>query len=327
MLHPPLCDLLDIEYPIMQAAIWPATSPELVAAVSNAGGIGSLAAIFASPDALTSQVERVRALTSRPFAVNHVVPILDESTFTRTLELRPAAISLALGEPGELVARAHASGIKVIHQVHTVAQARQAAAVGVDAIIAQGSEAGGQGLAGGPSTFVLLPQVVDAVAPTPVLAAGGIADGRGLAAALVLGAQGVNVGTRFLASTEASTPDDWKDAVITAESEQVVRFEPWRHIMPPPSPTAYGAVPNVIRTSFVDQWRSHPDEARREADRLRGEIMTAVRERHIHDILPFTGQSAGLVHDVQPAGAIVTSMVAGANRVLANTGAIPFQGG
>jgi nitronate monooxygenase/enoyl-[acyl-carrier protein] reductase II len=171
-----------------------------------------------------------------------------------------------------------------------------------------------------------LPQVVDAVAPIPVLAAGGIADGRGLAAALVLGAQGVNVGTRFLASVEASTPDDWKAAVIAAESEQVVRFEPWRHIMPLHSPTAYDAVPNVIRTSFVDQWRSHPDEAQREADRLRGEIMDAVRERQIHDVLPFTGQSAGLVHEILPAAEIVASMVAGAVRTLAGTGPVPIQG-
>jgi nitronate monooxygenase/enoyl-[acyl-carrier protein] reductase II len=325
MLQTPLCDLLGIDYPIMQAAIWPATSPQLIAAVSNAGALGSLAAVFASPDELTSHVERVRELTDRPFAVNHVVPILDEATFARTLELKPAVISLAVGEPGDLVARAHAAGIKVIHQIHTVAQSRQAAAAGVDAIIAQGSEAGGQGLAGGPSTFVLVPQVVDAVAPIPVLAAGGIADGRGLAAALALGAQGVNVGTRFLTSDEASTPDDWTAAVIAAESEQVVRFERWRHIMPPSSPTAYDAVPNVIRTNFVDQWRSRPDEAQQEADHLRGQIMTAVRERHIHDILPFTGQSAGLVHEVLPAAQIVQSMVAGAERVLAEAGAVPLQ--
>jgi enoyl-[acyl-carrier protein] reductase II len=192
----PFSDLFEIDAPILQAAIWPATSPELVAAVSEAGALGSVAAIFSSADGLTAQIERVRALTTRPFVVNHVVPALDEDAFQATLDARPAGVSFALGNPGSLVERAHAAGVKVIHQVHAVGQAREAAALGVDVVIAQGSEAGGQGMAGGVGAMALVPQVVDAVAPIPVLAAGGVADGRGLAAALVLGAAGANVGTR-----------------------------------------------------------------------------------------------------------------------------------
>jgi enoyl-[acyl-carrier protein] reductase II len=316
MVRTQLCDLLGIQVPIVQAAIWPATSPELVAAVSNAGGLGSLGAVFESAASLEPKLVRVRELTARPFAVNHVVPLLNEETFALTLAAKPAVISFALGDPGELVERAHAAGARVIHQVHTVTQARQAAGRGVDAIIAQGAEAGGQGLSAGVGTMALLPQVVDAVGPLPVLAAGGIADGRGLAAALVLGAQGVNVGTRFLASEEAAAADAWKQAILATESEDVVRFEVWRDLFPPASSTAYDTAPRVLRTAFVEEWRGRPDEVRQEAERLRGEVMAAVRRGRPDELVPFTGQTAGLIHDILPAAEIVRRMVAEAERVL-----------
>ena len=250
MLHTAFCELVGIEHPIMQAAIWPATSPELVAAVSNAGGLGSLAAVFESAVSLRQQMAQVRQLTDRPFAINHVVPLLVEETFAASLDVGPAVISFALGDPGGLVERAHEAGARVIHQVHTARQAQELTGRGIDAFIAQGGEAGGQGLPHGPSTMILVPQVVDIVAPVPVLAAGGIADGRGLAAVLVLGAQGANIGTRFLASAEASAADAWKQAIVRAESEDAVRFETWRAIMPPVRPGAYDAVPRVLATSL-----------------------------------------------------------------------------
>ena len=316
MLRTPFCELLDIEAPILQAAIWPATSPELVAAVSEAGAIGTIAGIFSTADSITEQIERVRAVTDRPFVVNHVVPTLDDDAFQATLEARPAAVSLALGDPGGLVERAHAAGAKVIQQVHNVEQAREAAALGVDVVIAQGSEAGGQGMAGGPGLMALVPQVVDSVAPTPVLAAGGIADGRGLAAALVRGAAGANVGTRFLASEEASTHESWKRRIVEAESEQTVRFETWGAIMPPPPPGAYEVVPRVIRTEFVGEWESRAGDAAADAERLRGEIMDAVSGGRMHELVPFSGQSVGLIRDVRPAAKIVKSLVAEAERAL-----------
>src|SRR6185369_3595766 len=126
---------------------------------------------------------------------------------------------------------AHAAGSRFVAQVHTPQQAERAAEAGADAIIAQGGEAGGFG--GTISTLALVPQVVDAVAPVPVLAAGGIADGRGLAAALVLGAQGVNIGTRFLASVEAPIPDEWKQAILAVSSQDAIKAEFWPDIFPP----------------------------------------------------------------------------------------------
>jgi nitronate monooxygenase/enoyl-[acyl-carrier protein] reductase II len=318
MLRTSFCDLVEIEHPIMQAAIPPATSPELVAAVSNAGGLGSLAAALETVESFRQKLTRLKEMTNRPFAVNHVMPLFNEEMFQLTLDARPAVISLALGDPADLVDRAHRAGAKVLHQVHTVEQARRARELGVDAIIAQGSEAGGQGPVLGVGAMALIPQVVDAVRPLPVLAAGGIADGRGLAAALALGAQGVNIGTRFLATPEASIHETWKQAILTARSEDVVRFEAWSEIMPGGGSGLYDVVPRAIRTPFIDSWRGQASEAARTVETARGEVMTALREGRIHEVVPFTGQSAGLVRDILPASEVVRAMVAEAEQALRN---------
>jgi nitronate monooxygenase/enoyl-[acyl-carrier protein] reductase II len=314
MLRTRFCELLGLEVPILQAAIWPATSPGLVAAVAEAGALGSLGAIFADADDIRAQIGRVRELTDRPFAVNHVVPVFDEDAFQATLDEHPAAVSFALGDPGDLVERAHDAGVMAIHQVHTVAQAREAAERGVDAIIAQGSEAGGQGMAGGVGALALVPQVVDAVAPIPVLVAGGVGDGRGLAAALVLGAAGANVGTRFLASEEAGAHDDWKRGIVAAESEDAVRFTAWSSIMGPGA--GYDVVPRVIRTEFVAEWEHRPAEAGERAATLRGQIMETISAGRPHELTPFSGQSAGLIGEVLPAGEIVRRMALEAEETL-----------
>ena len=315
MLRTRFCELFEIDACVLQAAIWPATAPELVAAVSEAGGLGSIGAAFGSADEVQKQITRVLELTGRPFVVNHIVPLLDEEALEATLEAGPAAVSFALGDPGSLVDRVHSAGVKVIHQVHTVRQAQEAAERGVDVVIAQGSEAGGQGMAAGVGAMALVPQVVDAVSPIPVLVAGGVADGRGLAAALVLGAAGANVGTRFLASEEAAADEAWKRLILETESEDAVRFEAWGAIMPSTG-AGYDVVPRVIRTDFVAEWESRPAEATTQADRLRGEIMGSIEQRRPHELTPFTGQTAGLIHDVRPAAEIVRGMVAEAEDAL-----------
>jgi nitronate monooxygenase/enoyl-[acyl-carrier protein] reductase II len=320
MLRTRFCDLVDVEVPIVQAPVWPATAPELVASVCEAGALGSVGALLTPAEDLIAQIEEVRRLTARPFAVNHVVPSLDEEAFAATLAAAPAVISFALGDPGDLVARAQETGARVMQQVHTVAQAQQAATRGVDVVIAQGSEAGGQGPLAGVGCMALVPQVVDAVGPIPVLAAGGVADGRGLAAALALGAAGVNVGTRFLASVEAGVADGWKRAVVEAASEDVVRFEPWAAIMP--SQGGYDVVPRLVRTAFVDEWRGRAGEAAAHAEALREQIFGAFLENRAHELTPLAGQTAGLVRDVRPAGEIVRAMAAQAAEVLARDAAL-----
>jgi enoyl-[acyl-carrier protein] reductase II len=319
MLRTPACQVLGIEHPIMQGSPGPWSSPALTAAISEAGGLGSLGTALVPLDRIRAEVERVRELTDRPFAINHTLRPLSEEAFALTLELAPPVISLALGVQPALVERAHAAGSRFVQQVHTVEQAERAAAAGVDVIIAQGGEAGGFG--GSVSTLALVPQVVDAVAPVPVLAAGGIADGRGLAAALVLGAQGVNIGTRFLASTEAEVPDAYKRAIVAAGSEDAVKVNFAAEVFPPPDEGGFQTVPRALRTEFVDRGNADPGAVAAARERIGGELEQSVREGRGHELVPFAGQTAGLISSIEPAGEIVRGLVQGAEAALAAAGA------
>lgn len=274
-LRTPLVDLLGIELPLLQAPMSGVVTPQLVAAVSNAGGLGVLPGIMVPPDVLQQQIRTIRSLTSRPFGVNLLLhddlqPPVDPSTVPdevvarvqhvlnrfrerlgipritgrppRPPDLIAAALdvivnervpvfSVGLGSPArERVDRCHRSGIKVVAMAATVEDARELGAAGVDAIIAQGSEAGGhrstwkkrpsaQHAALG--TLALVPQVVAAV-PAPIIAAGGIVDGRGLAAALVAGASGASLGTRFIATQESAAPAFYKQALLAAGGDDTV---------------------------------------------------------------------------------------------------------
>ena len=306
MLKTPLCDLLGIEVPIVQAPMIQAATARLSAEVSNAGGLGSIACVMLPAARLREEIAQMRERTERPFAVNHILNSFDLEAWEATLEARPPVISFALGDPGEYVDRAHDVGSLVMQQVVTVASARRAAERGVDVIIAQGSEAGGN--SGLISTLTLVPQVVDAVGPVPVVAAGGIADGRGLAAAIVLGAQGVNIGTRFLASREATIPDGWKQAILAAESSQVGKFEPWNAAMPP-AEGDYFTIPNVIRTTFTTETDARSAEGALDPDALREQLVAAIGQDRLHELAPMAGQSAGLIHDLSGAAEIVERIV------------------
>lgn len=288
MLITPLCDLLGIKVPIIQAGMTVFTSAELVAAVSNAGGLGTLGAWRRPNNDLVRQLGLIRELTDKPFAVNHVVPEISEDNLQLTLQAKPAVISFALDDPGEYVKRAHDVGSLVVHQVTTVQQAYQAAERGVDVIIARG------GYVSPIATLIFVPQVVDAVSPTLVVAAGGITDGRSLAAVLMLGAVGANVGTRFLASKEAPISADWKNMIVEARSEDAVKVEVRS---PLPENTGYGT-----------------------AEQQGRQLQSASQEGSLNDLLPGTGESSGLIHDVLPAGEIVRNMATTAERVMEQAG-------
>jgi enoyl-[acyl-carrier protein] reductase II len=313
MLTTPICELLGIEAPIVQGSFGPWSTPELVAAVSEAGALGTIGTGLQSPGAVTAAIRRVRELTSRPFAVNFTARPFTEESFQATLDDSPGIVSFALGDPGDLVVRAHDVGARFVQQVHPVEQAVRAAESGADVIVAQWMEAGGFG--GTVAGLALVPQVVDAVAPLPVLAAGGIADGRGVAAALVLGAAGVQLGTRFLASVEAGVDLNWKKRIVDAASEDAIRIE-FAETVFPPSPPGWATAPRVLDTPFVDEWNRRRDDAPERADDLRDELMAALREERAHELVPFTGQTAGLIDEILPVAEIVRGLVTEAGAAL-----------
>lgn len=314
MLRTPLCELFGVEVPIILAPMGSATSAEFAAAVSNQGGLGGIGSLFRTTAAIKRDIDVVRKLTNRPYAVNHIPQLLDADAFRYALEARPAVISFALGDPGDLVRQAHDAGARVMLQVTTVGQAVQAAERGVDVIIAQGGEAGGY--SGNVSTMVLVPQVVDAVSPIPVVAAGGIFDGRGIAAALMLGAAGVNLGTRFLASKESPISDEWRQAIIAAESEDTMKAEVLNDISPLPGTAGFNTVLRSLHTPFLDEWSTKREEARRERDRLRSHVVSTHQAGRQHDTLLTAGQTAGGIKEVLPVAEIMRRLIAEAEAAL-----------
>ena len=308
MLKTPLCDLFGIEVPIILAPMGTCTSAELAAAVSNEGGLGGIGTLFRTTAAIKRDIDTVKKLTNRHFAINHIPQTLDPEAFRYTLEAQPRVISFTLADPGDLVRQAHDVGSLAMLQVTTVAQAVRGAELGLDVIIAQGSELGGY--CGDVSTMALVPQVVDAISPIPVVASGGIFDGRGIAAAIMLGAAGVNLGTRFIASKEAPAPERWKQAIAAAKSEDAIKVEVLNDISPLPGTAGFGTVLRSLHTDFLDEWSAKRDEARRERDRLKQEIVSTTQAGRPDATLLTAGQTAGGIKDIPPVSEIMRRLVA-----------------
>ena len=328
MLHTPLCDLLNIEVPIICAPMGPhITGPELAAAVSNAGGLGIISFGGYPPPLLRDEIRRLRELTDRPFGVNLLLQFPVEEHVNVCVEERVPVLSFFWGDPSPYVERAHAAGLKVIDQVGSAEAARRSAGAGVDVIIAQGVEAGGH-VAGEVSTMALVPRVSDAVAPLPVVAAGGIADARGLVAALALGAEGVVLGTRFLATPEAGAHPVYKRKVIEATEEDTVRTTLFGHGWP-------HAPHRALRTAFVEEWigqeargsEQRPDEPvigetvfggrRVPLLRFMGLPPSVEATGDIESMGLLAGQSVGLVREMKPAAEVVRELVEGARQIIA----------
>ena len=227
-LHTPLCDLLGIRYPILNAGIGPAAGPELAAAVTNAGGFGVLGGGGMPHEAMRKLVARTRALTNGPFGINVIVddPAVPEDVehLEGIAAMGPAAIVLFWGDPTPYIPIAHRHAVKMLVQVGSVDEAKRAAKAGADAVFAQGVEAGGH-VRGTTPIWELLPDTVRALQPLPVLASGGIGDGAGLARAIQFGAQGVSLGTRFVACDEAWLHPAYKQRIVGARAEDTVLNE------------------------------------------------------------------------------------------------------
>lgn len=318
------CRLLNIDLPVGQAPIGNATSPALAAAVSNAGGLGMLGMTWRQLDDVRHLIRETRRLSDRPFGVNLVLQWPPDKRLAVCLEEGIKLVSLTWGDPAPYVNRVHAAGGLVMHTVGSADEARRVVDAGVDIVVAQGWEAGGH-VWSEVATLPLVPRVVDAVAPRPVVAAGGIADGRGLAAALALGASGVWIGTRFLASREAVVHPVYQKRVVEGAETGTVYSRLFDGGWP-------DAPHRTLRNSTVLRWEEagQPPSGRRPGE---GEVIATsadgrtVERYHFSTPFPgmtgemeglalYAGQSVGLVSQVEAAGEIVKQIAQEAAAVL-----------
>jgi enoyl-[acyl-carrier protein] reductase II len=312
MLQTRLTELLNVRYPIMLAGMAGVSLAEVVAAVSEAGGYGVLGAGDLTPGQISEEMARVRQLTNKPFGVDLLHALNDNpiEEVRRIIDGGATSFAAGLGVPSRVIGLCHEAGLKVITVTATVKHARMAAEAGCDLIVAQGSEAGGH--TGSVGSFALFPQAVDAVS-IPVVAAGGIYDGRGLAAALAFGCAGVWVGTRFVASQEARAAEVYKQAIVRAGESDTVISRCWT-----------GKTLRALRNATTEDWERRPQEikpfpqqAELMAQRgLLGFLFPEMAERDpAHNCFP-AGQGCGGIAAVQTCREIVDEFIADATAAL-----------
>ncbi len=315
MIRTRICELLGIEHPIVLGGMATGTSAPVVAAVSNAGGFGTLGAANLSPTQVAEQIAAIRASTKKPFGVNFLLFEIKEEGFAAALEARPPLIAFAWARPeqelGPWFSRVHDMGSKVMYMAGEVPEAVRGAEAGADFVVAQGTEGGGH--VGWMASMPLVPMVVSAVAPLPVLAAGGIADGRGLAAALALGAEGVLLGTRFLATEESPLHPNLKEAIVRSDGHDTVLTE----IPDIASGRVWpGAMARAARNGFIRKWAGREWDLRRRSREAGEEAMAARQAGDVENASLLYGQDAGLIDAVEPAGDVIRRMVEDAEAII-----------
>lgn len=317
-LRTPLCDLLGIEHPILLAGMGGVSYAELAAAVSNAGGYGVLGMAGTQPDFIREQMRKVRALTDRPFGVDLLAASPESLTASVDVIIEEGASSFVagLGVPMPIMEKLKKAGLKVMVVCGAVKHAVKAEQAGCDAVICQGGEGGGHtGLVG---SLPLIAQAVEAV-KIPVVGAGGLYDGRGLAACLALGAQGVWMGTRFIASEEAHAGDLYRQTIVEAADEDTVRTR------------CYSGKPmRVKKNAYVEDWESRPQDIQpfpiQAGISVRNNALGGIGGQ-VEGLDPdkscfAMGQSAGGVHDVLPAGEIVRRLMDEAHAAIGRLSAL-----
>jgi len=313
LLRTALCDLFGIEYPVIQGGMaWLATA-ELAAAVSEAGGLGIIGTGNAPPEFVEQQIIRTREMTSKPFGVN-VVLLSPFATEVMEIVLRHkvSIVATGAGNPGIYVPRFKEAGIKVMPVVSSVALARRLERAGVDALVAEGIESGGH--VGETTTMALVPQMVDAV-KLPVVAAGGIADGRGMVAALALGAQGIQMGTRFICSQECVAHPKFKQKLVESRDRATV-------VTGLTTGHPIRCLENKLARKY--QVLEKAGASVEELDKLGiGRLYAGVIEGDIEMGSLMAGQICGLINDIKPARQIIQDILAEAEAVIARLSAIP----
>lgn len=301
MFNSDICKLLNIKYPIMQGGMaWLGTA-ELVAAVSNAGGLGVIGAGHMPPDILRNEIKKAKALTTKPFGVNIMLmsPFVKE-VMAVVIEERVPVVTTGAGNPGEYIPALKEIGSKVIPVVASVALAKRLTRTGVDALIAEGMESGGH--IGEITTMALVPQIVDAV-DIPVIAAGGIADARGVIAAFALGAQGVQIGSRFVASEECIAHENYKKAVLKAKDRSTVI-----------TGISTGHPVRVIANKLTREYSELEKNGAtvEELEKMgEGKLHLATHKGDIDNGSIMIGQIAGMLNDIKSVDAIIQDLVQG----------------
>lgn len=306
MIKSRVCEILGIEYPIFQGGMAWVADAELAAAVSNAGGLGLISAINAGTEAVRNEIRKCKTLTDKPFGVNIMLQAPNAAEIAEMIvEEGVKIVTTGAGSPAKYLPMWKENGIKVVPVIACVAHAIKMQAAGVDAIVAEGAESGGH--VGELHTMPLIPQIVDAV-DIPVIAAGGICDGRGAAAAFMLGAEGVQVGTRFLSATECNVHESYKEKILKATDISTIVTgktlgHPVRSLKTPFSRTfaKMESDPNVT-----------PEEVLAFGG---GALRKAVQEGDI-DGSYMAGECAGMVKQIEPAAEIVKDIILGAEKVM-----------
>ncbi|MFN2290669.1 MAG: nitronate monooxygenase [Anaerolineae bacterium] len=306
MIRTPLCDLLEIEHPIIQGGMAWAATAELAAAVSNAGGLGVVGAGNLPAEAVRAELRRARDMTGKPFGAN--VPLFAPGVEERLevfVEERVSVVTVGGGNVGPYLAPLQRAGIVVIPVVASVALARRLARQGLDALIAEGMESGGH--IGDVATVPLVPQVVDAV-EIPVIAAGGFADGRGLAAALALGAAGVQMGTRFICTTECQAHENYKQKIVRAHDRATMI-----------TGSTFGHPVRSIKGPFVRRFEELERNGCSEEEFIEygaGTLRAAIVDGDVQQGSVMAGQSAGLVDDVVPVAELIARIISEAESTI-----------
>ena len=312
MITTALTEMFGLQHPIILGPMGGVSGGELAAAVSNAGGLGLVGAGYGDPAWLRTELSRVKAATQRPWGVGFITWSANSSVVELALGYRPDAVMLSFGDPRPYVAAIRAAGCKLICQVQGLDEVQLAQEAGADIIVAQGTEAGGHG--GGRATLPLVPAVVDAVAPTSVVAAGGIADGRGLAAALMLGAQGALIGTRFYASAEALGQDRAKQRIVAAHGGETGRTRVFDLIRGYDWPPIYPG--RAVRNGFMARWHGRESDLAKALETERAGYQAAARDGDFDTAVVWAGEAVDLIKSVDSASAIVARISAEAEAQL-----------
>lgn len=307
-----LTEAFDLKYPIVLAPMGGVAGGRLAAAVSNAGGLGLVGGGYGDPEWLATELAIVTAETERPWGVGLITWHTSHAALELALRYKPHVFMLSFGDPRPYVPAIKAAGCRLICQVQSVDEAHAAREAGADFIVAQGTEAGGHGATR--AALPLVPAVVDAVVPVPVLAAGGIADGRGLAAALMLGAQGALFGTRFYAAFESLGHQKAKERIVAALGGETWRTKVFDVVRGYRWPEPYTG--RALRNQFLDRWDGR-NEALTAAKATEGPaFQTAVREGDFETAMVWAGEAVDLITGVEPAAALVQRIGAEAEATL-----------